>query len=242
MSLCRTAHLSCCPFRLGKGGDSPSLAHRENNSKLVNVHGVSFCCSFSKAFSISPACPAQKKTSVFLKGNTKTINSWYLLVVQLWEIFIFFLWFFCTWEIFNNDCVTFKIRKRNTVHFYFPKQLYINSCHSFLCPPHPPNIITALCLHPPNPLTDLMERLKNRPWVFSFYHWQAESFHGLTAHWVPGPICWLGSHKLLVASPHLQYPLFSWEHMTKVSEVTRWEQVNDCVVFGTPEEYLNFQM
>lgn len=84
----------CPTVRFIQGRGSTILVHRISSQTSQSLHWHILLSS--KAVSISPACPAQKTwcssfAQFFLEENTKAFHSWYLLVVQSWESFIFSL-------------------------------------------------------------------------------------------------------------------------------------------------------
>lgn len=140
---------------------------------------------FSKA-SPSPACPAQEALLSFFSKKIPNYEQLISPSDAIMRDLYFPLIFFCTWEIFNNDYVDFKIRKRNVVGLYFPKQLTAHSGHSSLGLLQPLNIVVAMCLLPPNPLPDLMERLiLGGGRLVPMFCQQGESLYRPKTHWAP---------------------------------------------------------
>lgn len=78
-----------------------------------------------KTFPISPAHHLRKldNPSVFLKRF-----SWLISLTSAIRRFSFSPYSFSTWDVFDNDCVPFTIRKRNIVFaLFFPVPIY-KSC------------------------------------------------------------------------------------------------------------------
>ena len=159
--------------------DSSLWAHRQNNSKAVNIHVVAFCCSQRHFSSPYPVLP-RKPFFVFLKENTIPVNTWYPRGAVMGD-FNFLCIVFCTWESFNNDCFIlfliyiylFKLGANYfTILYWF---CHTSTCiwHGCTCVPHPEPPPTSL------PIPSLWVIPVHQPLASCIMHWNrtSDSFH-----------------------------------------------------------------